>query len=37
MTAIQHFLALYRFWAPVHGRIKAALMALKETIKPLPF
>lgn len=37
MTSIQYFFALYRLWAPVHGRIKAARMALTEAFKPTPF
>jgi len=37
MNTLQYFLALYKLWAPANGRIKAAHMALREAIKPLPF
>lgn len=36
MTAIQYFVYLYRFHRPVHGRVKAFLMAF-QAFKPEPF
>ena len=37
MNTLQYFVALYRLWAPVNGRIRAVKMAAREAIKPIPF
>lgn len=37
MNTLKYFHALYVLWAPANGRIRAARMALREAIKPLPF
>ena len=37
MTTFEYFVCLYRLWAPVNGRIRAARMAWSEATKPVPF
>jgi len=37
MTVLSYFKFLFRLYRPANGTLKAAFMALREAIKPLPF
>jgi hypothetical protein len=37
MTTWEAFKFYYAFWRPVHGRVRAAVMAAREAIKPVEF